>query len=516
MNWYYMDGDKQIGPLTLEEIGALIEADKLTEDTLVWNETLTEWTRLIDSGLVETEARPSPTIKQPRQSAKSPILEHQYHAGRSPTKGKHFFVIISVTVLIVFGLIALLKFTAANKYDSSGLHQRTELKNETPLDDEGKLFDSTATSLHDDTTIPLDSRLDIFMKLLNVSARRTDGIYTAPFGFVSTSGLPSGFKDSLWGNSYEQARQRLGDDVEEVDIADGKRLTVKEKGRTISYIINDKTGLFRVLINYSPCKEDEVIAALVKQFGKVPKNNIVTGVEILPYGGESSYTLIHWLDDNTHIMLKSKFESSGRSNVPAIETLSITFETRYDFNCQWKQSLNSFLNTNIPMCGARPIFGELHWGITQAELLLLKDTKGRTTYAGFKPINFAEGICCLVSKNKAWNLTALVFDGVNGLGACSREFIPQTSRTAELVNTQLTMILGKGKPWKPQIILAGHDFIDAREWIPWNDILVRCVITKARKTGNVVTALTYGKLDLVSRFDPMTESARAIDKQYEF
>lgn len=72
MNWFYMDGDKQEGPLTDDEIGSLIEADKLTEDTLVWNETLTGWTRLIDSGLVETEEVLSQT---PQSSSDFPILE---------------------------------------------------------------------------------------------------------------------------------------------------------------------------------------------------------------------------------------------------------------------------------------------------------------------------------------------------------------------------------------------------------------------------------------------------------
>lgn len=60
MNWYYRDGNSQIGPVTEEELGVLIETDKLTEDTLVRSEALTEWTRLIDSGLVASEQKLSP------------------------------------------------------------------------------------------------------------------------------------------------------------------------------------------------------------------------------------------------------------------------------------------------------------------------------------------------------------------------------------------------------------------------------------------------------------------------
>jgi RsiW-degrading membrane proteinase PrsW (M82 family) len=66
MNWHFMEGDKQIGPLSAEEIGSLIEAGKLTQDTLVWNETLTNWIRLIDSGLVEADEDLSQT---PRSSS---------------------------------------------------------------------------------------------------------------------------------------------------------------------------------------------------------------------------------------------------------------------------------------------------------------------------------------------------------------------------------------------------------------------------------------------------------------
>lgn len=56
MKWYYIDGGKQIGPITEKDLGRLIKAGILTESSLVRREDLKDWTRLIASGLVEFEA----------------------------------------------------------------------------------------------------------------------------------------------------------------------------------------------------------------------------------------------------------------------------------------------------------------------------------------------------------------------------------------------------------------------------------------------------------------------------
>lgn len=55
MKWFYLDDGKQIGPITEKDLGRLIEAGILNESSLVRREDLKDWTRLIESGLVEFE-----------------------------------------------------------------------------------------------------------------------------------------------------------------------------------------------------------------------------------------------------------------------------------------------------------------------------------------------------------------------------------------------------------------------------------------------------------------------------
>ncbi len=110
MNWHYMDGDKQIGPLTVKEIGALIEADKLTEDTLVWNETLSGWARLIDSGLVEIEEEPSPTIEQLKHSSKYPVRE----SPARKTSSKWLIIPFLLCAVVAIFLFAISKCGVVN------------------------------------------------------------------------------------------------------------------------------------------------------------------------------------------------------------------------------------------------------------------------------------------------------------------------------------------------------------------------------------------------------------------
>jgi GYF domain 2/Membrane domain of glycerophosphoryl diester phosphodiesterase len=43
MNWYYVDGGQQAGPVTDEQFEELRSAGKITDDTLVWREGMTDW-----------------------------------------------------------------------------------------------------------------------------------------------------------------------------------------------------------------------------------------------------------------------------------------------------------------------------------------------------------------------------------------------------------------------------------------------------------------------------------------
>lgn len=46
MNWFYVDGGQQAGPVTDEQLAALRSAGKVTDETLVWHEGLSNWAPL--------------------------------------------------------------------------------------------------------------------------------------------------------------------------------------------------------------------------------------------------------------------------------------------------------------------------------------------------------------------------------------------------------------------------------------------------------------------------------------
>src|SRR5918996_1668868 len=58
MHWYYENGGAQIGPLTDEQFHAEVRKGKVSQDTLVWNESLTSWTKY---GTLATAAPASPS-----------------------------------------------------------------------------------------------------------------------------------------------------------------------------------------------------------------------------------------------------------------------------------------------------------------------------------------------------------------------------------------------------------------------------------------------------------------------
>jgi uncharacterized RDD family membrane protein YckC len=48
MNWYYAVDQQRVGPVPDEQFASLIQQGQLTADTLVWNESMTEWKRLVE------------------------------------------------------------------------------------------------------------------------------------------------------------------------------------------------------------------------------------------------------------------------------------------------------------------------------------------------------------------------------------------------------------------------------------------------------------------------------------
>ncbi len=43
MKWYSLDGKKQLGPISEDVFKALVQADEITAETLVWEEGMTDW-----------------------------------------------------------------------------------------------------------------------------------------------------------------------------------------------------------------------------------------------------------------------------------------------------------------------------------------------------------------------------------------------------------------------------------------------------------------------------------------
>ncbi|MCP4347354.1 MAG: DUF4339 domain-containing protein [Desulfobacterales bacterium] len=52
MQWYYVDGDSRVGPIDDDKFNKLISANKVTSETLVWHEGMTDWQELgtLDTG----------------------------------------------------------------------------------------------------------------------------------------------------------------------------------------------------------------------------------------------------------------------------------------------------------------------------------------------------------------------------------------------------------------------------------------------------------------------------------
>jgi len=66
MNWYYVNQGQQAGPLTQEELLALVREGKISEETLVWHEGMQGWTAFHQAGLqTDPPFTPPPTQAPP-------------------------------------------------------------------------------------------------------------------------------------------------------------------------------------------------------------------------------------------------------------------------------------------------------------------------------------------------------------------------------------------------------------------------------------------------------------------
>jgi len=65
MNWYYVNQGQQAGPLTQEELLALVREGKISEETLVWQEGMQNWTAFHQANIPATPTYTPPPFQPP-------------------------------------------------------------------------------------------------------------------------------------------------------------------------------------------------------------------------------------------------------------------------------------------------------------------------------------------------------------------------------------------------------------------------------------------------------------------
>jgi len=65
MNWHYVNQGQQAGPVTEEELLALVREGKISEETLVWREGMQNWTPFHQAGVPTAPAATQPPAFQP-------------------------------------------------------------------------------------------------------------------------------------------------------------------------------------------------------------------------------------------------------------------------------------------------------------------------------------------------------------------------------------------------------------------------------------------------------------------
>lgn len=63
MNWYYVQAGQSVGPVSEEEFESLIAGQTITPETLVWNQTMSDWKPLAE---VRAQTTPQPTSPPPQ------------------------------------------------------------------------------------------------------------------------------------------------------------------------------------------------------------------------------------------------------------------------------------------------------------------------------------------------------------------------------------------------------------------------------------------------------------------
>ncbi len=129
--WYIAKGGQQEGPLTSQQIGALVKSGSLDPATaLVWREGLTDWKTLSESGLLAEIGTITPPVA-------SPVIDNPYHVSErtrnsvaqsrpdAPTEhpgyGRlRYFLSLFVTTIIFYAILFAVMFAMFSNSSASG------------------------------------------------------------------------------------------------------------------------------------------------------------------------------------------------------------------------------------------------------------------------------------------------------------------------------------------------------------------------------------------------------------
>ena len=90
MNWYYSDGEKQIGPVPEEQLIELRRSGVVTADSLVWREGMANWMRYQEAGPAVNLDAATPTTAQPPLIPVPPYVQPAAHEAMCVECGKVF------------------------------------------------------------------------------------------------------------------------------------------------------------------------------------------------------------------------------------------------------------------------------------------------------------------------------------------------------------------------------------------------------------------------------------------
>jgi hypothetical protein len=106
MDWYYIYGNMQVGPLTDEVIAGLIGSGTVRPSTPVWREGMEDWltaerTELASKFIAQAEPRPPPYRKQLQKA----VQQEPPAEGKGPPLNRSDWRKIGGLILIVGGIV---------------------------------------------------------------------------------------------------------------------------------------------------------------------------------------------------------------------------------------------------------------------------------------------------------------------------------------------------------------------------------------------------------------------------